>query len=464
LVATVCTQDGVPIGITLPTRFDEIPDAMDNAVARLRQALRDGGKPDEIAFQWVRGSVSIGRSLAVLDFAHRHGVGFDLTPVNRDAIESRLAAYDDRFPYRALAFDLRLPSHAAQKDAVIEVPRWPGRSLDTRMANGEAAGLSAIFDAEFELGRKRLARVLDRLGQKQFELQVNLDATQIEYWPHYFVHNWSPPAPAWLRMFEFDAGDMFSRASPLLRVGGSGHLDGRDARLLGGAQFFAAAAKAAAMHVESSESLRQAQIEAHAYLRDRVEITADAERLITWMPQTLGATLELGSGLGVMARRIRDRATSYIGLDLTVEQVSVLRELGAGGLVADMQALPFGEGVFDTLVADNVIEHAADPVQALAECARVLKPGGQAFMVIPPDYLRPEFSNQAHLWKADEASVREALTRAGLRIVRDETLHMADLGISGAHPSSDGKTILWQVEKLVTNASPRSQRVGKKAK
>jgi SAM-dependent methyltransferase len=464
LVATVTARGGVPIGITLPSGFDEALDKMDDAVAHLRRALRDGGHTQDISFQWVRGSLSVGKSFAVLDFARRHGIGFDLTPVNRGARESRLAAYDDRLPYRPLSFDLRLPSFAAPNEAVIEIPRWPGRALDTHTIDGELHDLGALLDREFEQCRRRLDRVLDRARQKQFELQVNLDATQMDYWPQYFVHNWSPPAAAWLRLFEFDAVELFSKGSPLLQVCPGERTEAGNAKFLSGSQFLAAATKFA-FTAPAAKTLRRYQIDAHSYLRNRFEITADAERLITWMPESLGITLELGSGFGVMARRLQKRAQSYIGFDLTLDQASALRELGGVGLLADMQAMPFPDSIFDTIVADNVVEHATDPLQVLLECHRVLKPGGNVFMVIPPDYRRSDFCNEAHLWKSDEESVREALRRAGLRVVRQETIHLSDHGVSGAFPSSDGETGLWHVEKMAaTLSATKSKQVGEKAK
>jgi predicted TPR repeat methyltransferase len=446
LVTTVATREGVPIGVTLPARFDEAPERMGEALARLRRALREGGKQDEIAFQWVRGSVRVAKSSAVLAFAHRQEIGFDFTPVSRGARESRLAAYEDRLPYRALPFDLRLPSYGAHKVAVVEIPRWPGRFLDSS-ATGQPCGLGSLFQTEFDQSRRRLARVLDRAGQEQFERQANSDAALVGYWPEYFVYNWSQPAAAYLRVFEFDASDLFSAASPLNRVFRGSEIELNRPHYLSGQQLLAVAARVV-QPIVNNLALKQLQIEAHEYLREnRPDITGDAARLIEWMPETLGITLELGSGFGVMARRLQHRAGHYIGLDLTFDQVAAIRELGALGLIADMQALPFADAVFDTIVADNVVEHAGDPLQALLECQRVLKPGGLAFMVIPPDYLRPEFCNPAHLWKSDETSVREALRRAGLRIVRQETIHLADLGVGGAYPSSDGQTGLWQVEK-----------------
>jgi 2-polyprenyl-3-methyl-5-hydroxy-6-metoxy-1,4-benzoquinol methylase len=56
--------------------------------------------------------------------------------------------------------------------------------------------------------------------------------------------------------------------------------------------------------------------------------------------------------------------------------------------VADVQALPFSDGDFDTVVSCETIEHVADPRQALRELARVLKPGGRLFLTTP-NYLGP---------------------------------------------------------------------------
>jgi len=45
--------------------------------------------------------------------------------------------------------------------------------------------------------------------------------------------------------------------------------------------------------------------------------------------------------------------------------------------------LPLADGVVDGLVALNLLEHLADDVAALAEFARVLRPGGRAVVVVP---------------------------------------------------------------------------------
>jgi SAM-dependent methyltransferase len=50
---------------------------------------------------------------------------------------------------------------------------------------------------------------------------------------------------------------------------------------------------------------------------------------------------------------------------------------------ADMQALPFKDGEFDLVVHSDTLEHIPDPVRGLAECRRVLRPGGYCAFTVP---------------------------------------------------------------------------------
>ena len=52
----------------------------------------------------------------------------------------------------------------------------------------------------------------------------------------------------------------------------------------------------------------------------------------------------------------------------------------------DAQLLPFANGVFDTVVCFQVLEHVAEPWTLVAEAARVLRPGGCFLLTAPMHY------------------------------------------------------------------------------
>ncbi|MEZ5361501.1 MAG: class I SAM-dependent methyltransferase [Bryobacterales bacterium] len=44
-------------------------------------------------------------------------------------------------------------------------------------------------------------------------------------------------------------------------------------------------------------------------------------------------------------------------------------------MLCDAQRIPFADATFDAVVAQAMLEHVADPVRAVGEIWRVLKPG-----------------------------------------------------------------------------------------
>jgi SAM-dependent methyltransferase len=49
----------------------------------------------------------------------------------------------------------------------------------------------------------------------------------------------------------------------------------------------------------------------------------------------------------------------------------------------DIQSMPYADQSFDTIICHNVLEHVPDDRAALAECFRVLRPGGRALFSFP---------------------------------------------------------------------------------
>ena len=90
--------------------------------------------------------------------------------------------------------------------------------------------------------------------------------------------------------------------------------------------------------------------------------------------------LEVGIGPGLDALAFQQSGLDVVGVDLSAEHVRLAREAGLGAHVAAAQDLPFDDSSFDALWCASVLMHMpdADLGEALAEFARVLRPGSLA--------------------------------------------------------------------------------------
>jgi SAM-dependent methyltransferase len=94
-----------------------------------------------------------------------------------------------------------------------------------------------------------------------------------------------------------------------------------------------------------------------------------------------GSLLDLGMSTGEFTGQIAERlgATAVQGVDFIAEHVASARERGVDAVEADIeQGLPFPDGAFDTVTANQVLEHVRRTDVMLAEIHRVLAPGGLA--------------------------------------------------------------------------------------
>ncbi len=123
--------------------------------------------------------------------------------------------------------------------------------------------------------------------------------------------------------------------------------------------------------------------------------------------------LDLGCGFGRHAFEAARRGAAVVALDPGRAEVEGVRAtLGAmveageldpgaqGGVVAgDALALPFAGATFDRVIASEVLEHIEDDRQAMAELARVLRPGGTMAVTVPrcgPEVLNWLLSDEYH--------------------------------------------------------------------
>ena len=87
--------------------------------------------------------------------------------------------------------------------------------------------------------------------------------------------------------------------------------------------------------------------------------------------------LDIGFGTGEQMRRVGARGCRSVGLDLDPELARKGRQAGLTVCRAQAEHLPFGTATMDGVVCKVVIPYT-DEEKAVAEIARVLRPGGTA--------------------------------------------------------------------------------------
>lgn len=90
-----------------------------------------------------------------------------------------------------------------------------------------------------------------------------------------------------------------------------------------------------------------------------------------------GAVLvDLACGGGLMAPHVARLGYRHVGVDLGVPGLRLARDHGVLPVRGSVLAVPLADGCADVVVAGEILEHVEDDVGVLAECARLLRPGG----------------------------------------------------------------------------------------
>jgi ubiquinone/menaquinone biosynthesis C-methylase UbiE len=91
---------------------------------------------------------------------------------------------------------------------------------------------------------------------------------------------------------------------------------------------------------------------------------------------TGGDVLECGVGTGLLLERFAEFARSAKGIDLSPGMLERARLRGLAVREASVTAIPFNDQSFDVTCAFKVLAHVPEIGRALAEMARVTRPGG----------------------------------------------------------------------------------------
>lgn len=92
--------------------------------------------------------------------------------------------------------------------------------------------------------------------------------------------------------------------------------------------------------------------------------------------------LDLGAGAGNMAHHLAHYG-QVIGLEYNPRPIPVAQMRGLDVLRASGAEIPFADNTFDLVALLDTVEHIPDELGVLAECWRVLKPGGKIIVTVP---------------------------------------------------------------------------------
>jgi len=113
------------------------------------------------------------------------------------------------------------------------------------------------------------------------------------------------------------------------------------------------------------------------------------DALVPWVVSALPSNarvVDIAGGSGWYASRIvRAAAVTVVGLDISTSMIEQRSEdpMLVDNVVGDMEALPFEDDSFDAALFVGALHHVPDPLQALREAARVVRPGGKLFAAEP---------------------------------------------------------------------------------
>lgn len=135
------------------------------------------------------------------------------------------------------------------------------------------------------------------------------------------------------------------------------------------------------------------------------------------LPQGYSAisVLEVGAGSGHHYRHVAHPLDRYVMTDASQQMLELAAanyasDAAAGRLTLQQQDavhLSYSDNSFDRLIATHVLEHIPDPVRALREWDRVVRPGGMISVILPCD--------PGVLWRFGRClGPRRAAVRAGL--------------------------------------------------
>jgi SAM-dependent methyltransferase len=165
----------------------------------------------------------------------------------------------------------------------------------------------------------------------------------------------------------------------------------------------------------------------NSFLRDRMCGT------VMWLDAShCGRVLDVGCGDGKMLERLYKLGWNTVGVEPD-HDATYIAQSRAGSDIRHglLEQARFPNESFDVVIMNHVVEHLLDPFRTLKECCRILKSGGQLYMVTPntSSFGHTHFGRRwrgleppRHLCIFSPTNLQIAVSKAGFRLLSIRTL------------------------------------------
>jgi SAM-dependent methyltransferase len=141
-----------------------------------------------------------------------------------------------------------------------------------------------------------------------------------------------------------------------------------------------------------------------------------SQRLSAFAKEMLDGSLVLDAGAGECRYAPLFKAHRYVAIDSSVGDTAW--DYSKLDVIGDLEQVPLPADAFDAVISVVVLEHTRRPQQAVEEMARVMRPHGKLFLVVPNQWEVHQAPND--FFRFTQYGITHLLTVSGLRVLKIE--------------------------------------------